>query len=140
MAVDGDASSVDPKREILDVDSVAAEGERSGMRKGQFLSIAGRAETCEFETRDRIGDKLTARLQGEAARFSRDSKIAGIGCAARLETEMGDRFAANARFGELDVAREDFPAVDIRRRQIGVETRQRIRRECEIVALGDDVG
>ena len=95
MAGKGQAASVDTKRQVLDVETVASVGHGRWRSERQRLAAALCGEAGKFKPRRRPAEKPPARVDREAARVPAQFEVAGRCAAGRRQLDAGDRLPAD---------------------------------------------
>src|SRR5580704_7435523 len=95
MAGKGQATSVDKKRQALDIQTVASVGQGRWRRERQPTAAALCGKTRKFKPRRRPAEEPPARRQRKAARSPAEVEVAGRCAAGRGQLDARDRLPAD---------------------------------------------
>ena len=138
MAGKGEAASVDKKRQVFDIETVASVGQGRWRSERQSTAAALCGKTRQFKPRRRPAEKPPARGQREAARVPAQFEIAGRCVACRCQLDASDRLPADFGSRELCESGDNLRAPEVGDLEVDFEPFESIRVDGHPVAVRCD--
>ena len=138
MAGKRQAASVDKKRQVLDVETIASVGHGRRRRERERWPPPCAAKLASFKPRRRAAEEPPARRQRKAARGPAQVEIAGRGAAGRRQLDASDRLPADFSSRELREPGDDLRAPEVGDLEVDFEALESVRVYGHPVAVRSD--